>query len=276
MRGMGRITTRRRIVRRTPEGHHTRQDTLVVEEPLQIRVDGAALTVTMRTPGDDMDLVHGFLLAEGIVAEREHVHVMRYCAGADDDGTNSYNVLDVQLGNGAAGVQRRRSFLTSSACGVCGTTSIDDVETVSAHPPAADPAAVDAAVIARLPGLLRTGQKVFASTGGLHAAGLFGVDGTLLRLREDVGRHNAVDKVLGAALREGKVPLSGRVLMLSGRASFELVQKAAMAGVPVVAAVSAPSSLAVDLAERAGITLIGFVRDGGLNVYSRPDRVTGA
>ncbi|QDQ98054.1 formate dehydrogenase accessory sulfurtransferase FdhD [Tomitella fengzijianii] len=273
---MGRVTTRRRIVRRTSEGHHTRQDTLVVEEPLQIRVGGAALTVTMRTPGDDMDLVHGFLLAEGIVSEREHVHVMRYCAGADDDGRNSYNVLDVELGDEAAGVHRQRSFLTSSACGVCGTTSIDDVETVSAHPPSHDPVSVDAAVITRLPGLLRTGQKVFESTGGLHAAGLFGSDGALLSLREDVGRHNAVDKVLGAALRDGRIPLAGQVLMLSGRASFELVQKAAMAGVPVVAAVSAPSSLAVDLAERSGITLVGFVRDGGLNVYSRPDRVTGS
>ncbi len=271
---MGRVTTRRRIVRRTAEGSTVRQDTLAVEEPLQIRVDGQAFTVTMRTPGDDVDLVHGFLLAEGIVAEREHVHVMRYCAGADDDGVNSYNVIDVELGPGAVPAHRQRSFLATSACGVCGTTSIDDVETVTLYPPERDPVTVDADTVTELPGRLRERQKVFASTGGLHAAGLFLPDGELLALREDVGRHNAVDKVLGAALREGRVPLNGRVLMLSGRASFELVQKAAMAGVPVVAAVSAPSSLAVDLAERSGITLIGFVRDGGLNVYTRADRVT--
>src|SRR5699024_10390187 len=169
-----------------------RQDTLAVEEPLQIRVGGQALTVTMRTPGDDMDLVHGFLLAEGIASQREHVHVMRYCAGADDDGVNSYNVIDVELGPGAAHPQRRRSFLTTSACGVCGTTSIDDVETVTLHPPERDAVTVDADTVTALPGRLRERQKVFASTGGLHAAGLFSRDGGLLALREDVGRHNAV------------------------------------------------------------------------------------
>src|SRR5699024_5495072 len=141
---MGRVTTRRRIVRRTAEGGTVRQDTLAVEEPLQIRVDGQALTVTMRTPGDDMDLVHGFLLAEGIASEREHVRIMRYCAGADEDGVNSYNVIDVELGPGAARPQRRRSFLATSACGVCGTTSIDDVETVTLHPPERDAVTVDA------------------------------------------------------------------------------------------------------------------------------------
>lgn len=273
---MGRITTRRRIVRHSPEGRRARQDTLVVEEPLQIRTDGRALTVTMRTPGDDMDLVHGFLLAEGIVTEREHVSAMRYCAGADADGVNTYNVLDVDLsGESPASAYRERSFLASSACGVCGTTSIDDVDRTTAHPPGDDPVVLDAALIAELPDRLREHQRVFASTGGLHAAGVFDADGALTVLREDVGRHNAVDKALGAALRDWRVPLDGAVLMLSGRASFELVQKASMAGVPVVAAVSAPSSLAVDLAERSGITLVGFVRDGGLNVYTRGDRVRG-
>lgn len=273
---MGRITTRRRIVRHSPEGRRTRQDTLVVEEPLQIRTDGRALTVTMRTPGDDMDLVHGFLLAEGIVTRRDDIAAMRYCAGADADGVNSYNVLDVEPASDAPpSAYRQRSFLASSACGVCGTTSIDDVERTTAHPPADDPVTLDAAVIAQLPDLLRERQRVFESTGGLHAAGLFDADGTLTTLREDVGRHNAVDKALGAALRGGLVPLAGSVLMLSGRASFELVQKASMAGVPVVAAVSAPSSLAVDLAQRSGITLVGFVRDGHLNVYTRGDRVRG-
>lgn len=273
---MGRVTTRRRIVRHSADGALTRQDTLVVEEPMQIRLDGGPLTVTMRTPGDDIDLIHGFLLAEGIVSEREHIREIRYCAGADDDGVNSYNVLDVDLSESApSSPHRQRSFLATSACGVCGTTSIDDVETTTVHPPIDDPATVSADVIAQLPDGLRERQRVFESTGGLHAAGLFTTDGTLLTMREDVGRHNAVDKVLGSSLRNGTVPLRSTILMLSGRASFELVQKASMAGVPIVAAVSAPSSLAVDLADRAGITLAGFVRGGSLNVYTHDHRVYG-
>ncbi len=271
---MGRVTSRRRIIRHSGTGTTERWDTLVVEEPLQIRVDGAALTVTMRTPGHDVDLAHGLLLAEGVITAREQVRTMRYCAGADDDGVNSYNVLDVALAPEVpVAAFRERTFLASSACGVCGTTSVDEVERTTAHPPAGDQATVPGAVIATLPGLLRERQRVFSSTGGLHAAGVFTADGRLVELREDVGRHNAVDKVIGAALRDGRIPLRGAVLMLSGRASFELVQKASMAGIPVVAAVSAPSSLAVDLAERSGITLVGFVRDGGFNVYTRGDRI---
>ncbi len=242
---------------------------------MQIRIGSEPLAVTMRTPGHDIDLVHGFLLAEGIVTTHEEIREIRYCAGADDSGANSYNVLEVFL-DGPAGARprRQRNFLANSACGVCGTTSIDEVERTSAYPPASDPITVDHRVLLDLPNRLRARQKVFEHTGGLHAAGLFTAVGDLIASREDVGRHNAVDKALGWALKEGRVPLTGSMLMLSGRASFELVQKASMAGVAVVAAVSAPSSLAVELAERAGITLVGFVRGSSLNVYSRPDRVS--
>lgn len=271
---MGRVTSRRRITRFNDRGPVRREDTLAVEEPMQIRIGSEPLTITMRTPGNDVDLVHGFLLAEGIVTAREEIREVRYCPGADADGANSYNVLEVILDERAsARERRRRGFLASSACGVCGTTSIEDVTRISAHSPGDDPVTVDHTVLMGLPDALRAQQKVFDSTGGLHAAGLFTADGQLRAAREDVGRHNAVDKVIGWALREGHAPLTGSVLMLSGRASFELVQKASMAGIPVVAAVSAPSSLAVDLAEQSGITLAGFIRGGSLNVYTRPDRV---
>ena len=271
---MGRVTSRRRITRFDDGGPLGREDTLAVEEPMQIRIGSEPLTVTMRTPGSDVDLVHGFLLAEGIVTAREEIREIRYCAGADSGGQNSYNVLEVMLDGTAAGQARRqRNFLANSACGVCGTTSIEEITRTSAHSPGDDPVTVDHTLILGLPEMLRASQKVFDSTGGLHAAGLFTADGRLLAAREDVGRHNAVDKVIGWALREGQVPLAGAVLMLSGRASFELVQKASMAGIPVVAAVSAPSSLAVDLAEQSGITLVGFVRGSSLNVYSRADRI---
>lgn len=271
---MGRVSTRRPITRYSENGPMPRVDTLAVEEPMQIRIGGEALAVTMRTPGSDIDMVHGFLLAEGIVTAREDIREVRYCAGADADGVNSYNVLDVVL-DGPAGVRERRvrNFLANSACGVCGTTSIDEIERTSAHSPGDDPVTVEHTMLLGLPDKLRARQKVFATTGGLHAAGLFTADGELRVLREDVGRHNAVDKVIGWALREGQLPLAGSVLMLSGRASFELVQKASMAGIAIVVAVSAPSSLAVELAERSGITLVGFVRGSSLNVYSRPDRV---
>ena len=271
---MGRVTSRRRITRYNADGPVRREDTLAVEEPMQIRIGSEPLTVTMRTPGNDVDLVHGFLLAEGVITRREDVREVRYCAGADASGTNSYNVLEVLLDPEAPHRQwRQRNFLANSACGVCGTTSIDDVSRTSAYSPAADPVRIEHTVLMTLPERLREGQKVFDATGGQHAAGLFTADGRLLAVREDIGRHNAVDKVIGWAVREGRAPLAGSVLMLSGRASFELVQKASMAGIPAVAAVSAPSSLAVDLAEQTGITLAGFLRGGSLNVYSRPDRL---
>jgi len=272
---VGRTTARRRVLRLGAEAELERPDTLVVEEPLEVRVGGSALAVTMRTPGDDMDLAAGFLVSEGVVSDGEQVRSIRYCAGATDDGRNTYNVLDVDLAPGVAPPDKslERAFYTTSSCGLCGKASLDAVRTSAAFSVADDPLVVDAGVLALLPDRLREAQRVFDRTGGLHAAGLFTPDGHLLCLREDVGRHNAVDKVVGWALREGRLPLRGTVLLVSGRASFELVQKAWMAGVPALAAVSAPSSLAVDLATEAGMTLVGFLRGSTMNVYAGSARV---
>ena len=274
---MGRVTTRTRTERldasagtRTP-----RPDTLAVEEPLQITVSGEPLTVTMRTPGDDFDLVLGFLHAEGLVSGAEDVLAMRHCTDVGEDGQPTFNVVEVTPRPGSRLVTDRvaRPFTTTSACGVCGTASVDDVLDRTVHPLAEDDVAVPLELLASLPGVLRAAQAAFERTGGLHAAGLFTADGELECLREDVGRHNAVDKVVGWALREGRVPLRSRILLVSGRASFELVQKAAVAGVPVLAAVSAPSSLAVSLARETGMTLVGFLRPPTANVYAGGHRV---
>lgn len=278
-------TTRRRVVRVAVDdaGAHprpARPDTLAVEEPLEIRVgagllEPAAYTTTMRTPGHDLDLAIGFLVAEGVVASAAHVLAARHCpdASRDDDGEPTYNVVEVVLAPGVPLPDPARLRSMTSACGICGTTTIDAVRTSSAFDVAADDVRVDPTVIAGLPDRLRAAQRVFETTGGLHAAGLFTPAGDLVAVREDVGRHNAVDKVVGHATSSGGLPLAGHVLQVSGRASFELVQKAAMAGCPVLAAVSAPSSLAVELAEEAGITLVGFSRGTGFNVYSRSDRL---
>ncbi|HEX9336428.1 MAG TPA: formate dehydrogenase accessory sulfurtransferase FdhD, partial [Pseudonocardiaceae bacterium] len=265
----------RPVLRLTPDGERQRPDTLAVEEPFEIRVDGTPLTVTMRTPGDDIDLAHGFLLTEGVIADRADVLTARYCAGSDVDGMNTYNVLDVQLAPGVPGPDPSvtRNFYTTSSCGVCGKAALDAVRLATRFPADADTATISARTLATLPDQLRDRQKVFDTTGGIHAAGLFTADGELLAVREDVGRHNAVDKVIGWALLAGRVPLAGCVLMVSGRASFELAQKAAMAGVPILAAVSAPSSLAVDVATEQGITLIGFLRGNSMNVYTNTHRV---
>jgi len=275
---MGRVTARRPVRRITAEGETSRPDSLAVEEPMELRVGGRPLAVTMRTPGNDIDLVHGFLLTEGVISSREDISVVRYCDGVDEQGRNTYNVLDVALAAGvtppAAGVER--NFYTTSSCGVCGKASLDAVRLNSRHPPAGDRVDVSTATLIGLPAKLREAQRVFDSTGGLHAAGLFTADGELLVVREDVGRHNAVDKVIGWAVQSGRVPLSGCVLMVSGRASFELVQKAVMAGIPVLAAVSAPSSLAVELAAESGVTVIGFLRGTSMNVYSVSERVVRA
>ena len=273
---MGRVTSRRRVSQLRSGTATERVDTLVVEEPLEIRVNGSPVSVTMRTPGADFELAQGFLLTEGFIGERDDVATVRYCAGADADGANTYNVLDVTL---APGVQMpevdvTRNFYTTSSCGVCGKASLEAVRLSSRHSPGDDPATVQAAVLSAMPDQLRAAQKVFAATGGLHGAALFGVDGTLLAVREDVGRHNAVDKVIGWALEGGRIPAAGTVLLVSGRASFELTQKAVMAGIPILAAVSAPSSLAVDLAAQSGLTLVAFLRGDSMNVYSRPDRIS--
>ncbi|GEL96466.1 formate dehydrogenase accessory sulfurtransferase FdhD [Cellulomonas terrae] len=274
---MQRIAVRRRVTRIDLDGGARRvEDVLAAEEPLEIRVGGRSLAVTMRTPGHDVELAAGFLVSEGVVTAAEHVVTARYCAGATDEGLNTYNVLDVTLARGvpAPDPSLERSFYTTSSCGLCGKASIDAVRTHSHWTVDDDGLVVPADLLATFPDRLREHQEVFARTGGLHAAGLFdGSTGELLVLREDVGRHNAVDKVVGWALTAGRLPLRGTVLMVSGRASFELTQKALMAGVPVLAAVSAPSSLAADLAHEAGITLVGFLRGPSMVVYARPERV---
>jgi FdhD protein len=273
---VGDVTARRRARHLSADQAITRSETLAVEEPLEIRVNGAPVTVTMRTPGSDIELAQGFLLTEGVVGGREDMRTIRYCGGRDDDGVNTYNVLDVTL---APGIQPpsldiTRNFYTTSSCGVCGKASLDAVRLISRFSPGDDPATVAATTLKAMPGQLRSAQKVFASTGGLHAAALFSVDGTMHVVREDIGRHNAVDKVIGWALEHERIPLSASVLLVSGRASFELTQKALLAGIPVLAAVSAPSSLAVSLAEESGITLVAFLREDSMNVYTRADRIT--
>jgi FdhD protein len=275
--GMGRITVRRRVTRVTVgKGAVRREDVLAVEEPLEIRVGGTALAITMRTPGHDFELAAGFLVSEGVISRGDQFAAARYCAGATADGENTYNVLDVTLGEGvpAPDPSLERNFFTTSSCGLCGKASIDAVRTFSAYTVAEDPLVVDAELLATFPDRLRAGQDVFEKTGGLHAAALFdGRTGEMLVLREDVGRHNAVDKVVGWALTENLLPLRGMVLMVSGRASFELTQKASMAGIPFLAAVSAPSSLAVELATEMGMTVVGFLRGPSMVVYNGEHRL---
>jgi FdhD protein len=296
---MGRVTQRRKVLRLSLDGQTSRRvDTLAAEEPLEIRLGGKAFSITMRTPGDDFDLVAGFLVSEGVVWEAAQLGAMRFCAGEDEQGRQTYNVIEAQLAPGVAlpDTSLERHVYTSSSCGICGTASIEAV-TKSSHYPILGADTADAAqdtenddgalagndsrhvplaTLLSLPDKLRERQQVFDRTGGVHAAGLFSFDGELLCLREDVGRHNAVDKVVGWALREGRLPLSDTVLQVSGRASFELVQKAYLAGIPVLAAVSAPSSLAVELAEESGLTLAGFSRGNTVNIYAHPGRIIGA
>jgi FdhD protein len=252
-----------------------RPDTLAVEEPMEIRVDGTSLSVTMRTPGDDFDLAIGYLLTEGVIAEAGDVLHAMHCLDEDENGSPTYNVVDITLAPDAKvdTSRTRRSSYTSSACGVCGKTSIDAITAQSRYAVAQDPLRVSPETVAGLPGALRERQRVFDRTGGLHAAGLFTADGELLAVREDVGRHNAVDKVIGWAGREGRLPLTGHLLAVSGRASFELTQKAVMAGIPAMVAVSAPSSLAVELAADAGLTLVAFVRPPRMTVYTGGHRL---
>jgi FdhD protein len=269
------MTARRTVTRidTSSGGSVRRADTLVAEEPLEIRVDHRPLAVTMRTPGDDLDLAVGFLFTEGIVRGAADIRTAKLCAG--DGDANTYNVVDVTLAPGVPAplTDPARNFYTTSSCGVCGKSSIESVRTRSLFAVDGDPATVAASILSRFPDTLRAAQQTFTTTGGLHAAGLFTVDGRLVVIREDVGRHNAVDKVVGWALRDERLPLRDHVLLVSGRASFELTQKASMAGIPILAAVSAPSALSVELAEEAGMTLIGFLRGATMNVYARPDRV---
>ncbi|MFT3860718.1 formate dehydrogenase accessory sulfurtransferase FdhD [Micropruina sp.] len=274
---MGRVTQPVRVLRIDGCGTTPRPDRLAVEEPLELRLDGRAHAVTMRTPGHDIELAHGWLHAEGVIVAASDVLRAQYCAGSvldDDSGTpvNTYNVLDLMLASGIT-PPRPRDTYTSSACGVCGADSIDSLGRQGRYDLACDETRVGADLLSALPDLLRRQQRTFEATGGVHAAGLFESDGSPLVVREDVGRHNAVDKVVGWALLAGRLPLAGTVLQVSGRLSFELVQKAYLAGIPIVSAVSAPSSLAVATGERLGLTVAGFVRDSSLNLYTHPERV---
>lgn len=256
---MGRITTRKPI---TQVNGKRRQDTLAVEEPLEIRISGQPYVVTMRTPGHDVELATGFLFTEGVVKVKENINHARH--------RQSYNVLEVGLTVPAPAPKR---FTTTSACGVCGKDSIHHLHTTP-HYPISGNLHIDWQVFVDLPNKLREGQTTFDKTGGTHAAGLFTRHGEPLVIREDVGRHNAVDKVIGWAVLNDLMPLSTSVLQVSGRASFELVNKATMAAIPIFGAVSAPSSMAVDMAEEAGMTLAGFMRGEKMNLYTNPERVT--
>ena len=311
-----RRTVRTRVRRFGEDGlQDARADALAGEEPLEVRLDGEQFTVTMRTPGDDVELIAGFLLSEGIVRDWAQIRQIDFAAGIDPDGTRNLNVARVSLEPGTwdPEVYRARQVYTSSACGICGTASIEAVQRSSAFPILLDAMSEDGPVAAPLvtakallglPDALREEQTLFGSTGGVHAAGLFrlvrgggageagageaaaagGAAGTgpeagvaqraeLLAVREDVGRHNAVDKVIVWALQQGLLPMHDTVLQVSGRASFELVQKASMAGIPVLSAVSAPSGLAVELGREQGITVVGFNRGARFNAYSHHERI---
>ena len=265
-------TTRAEVVTVDGERRARRSDRLVTEEPMEIRIEepGAeqrSVAVTMRTPGHDFELAVGFLLTEGLIAGRDDVRTVRYCAVPREE--QHYNVVSVSVARPLEFEQR--SFYATSSCGVCGKASLDAIDVQCA--PIADGPVIAPAVVTSLPDVLRHAQTVFERTGGLHAAGLFDADGALTMSREDVGRHNAVDKLVGAQLLEGRLPLSDSILMVSGRASFEIIQKAATAGIPIVCAVSAPSSLAVDAARRFGLTLVGFLRGQRFNIYTRAERI---
>ncbi|GHB49701.1 formate dehydrogenase accessory sulfurtransferase FdhD [Streptomyces umbrinus] len=278
---MGRVTERRKVIRIRDGAVSTRPDTLVAEEPLEIRLNGKPLAITMRTPGDDFALAAGFLVSEGVLGAAEELQNIVYCAGATVDGSNTYNIVDVRTAPGVVipDITLERNVYTTSSCGLCGKASLDAVRTTarwSIDDTAGDtapPVRLEPELLASLPDRLRAAQRVFDRTGGLHAAALFTEDGELVDIREDVGRHNAVDKLVGRALQNGSLPLSRTILLVSGRASFELAQKAVMAGIPFLAAVSAPSSLAVDLAAESNLTLVGFLRGTSMNVYAGEHRI---
>jgi FdhD protein len=271
------LTTSARIIAYDGDSSREIVDDLATEEPLEIRLIAGSKThsvaVTMRTPGNDFELAAGFLYSEGIVTQRDDIAGISYCIDPQIDAQQRYNIVNVQLAASSAPPLERleRHFTMNSACGVCGKATIDALATRAR--PLEDPLRVAPSFIAALPEKMREAQRVFASTGGLHASALFDHRGTLLVLREDVGRHNALDKIAGWGLLNDRLPLRGSVLLVSGRASYELVQKSIVAGIPIVCAVSAPSSLAVDLARNFGVTLAGFVRGARANVYAGAGRI---
>jgi FdhD protein len=252
-----------------PTHAETREDTIAVEAPLEIRLGSKALTVVMRTPGHDEELARGFLYAEGIIDRADDIVSIKRPERLTGDEVG--NVLDIELRPGARPPAGERLFYASSSCGVCGKNAISAL-TVRA-PVITCPLTITPSILSSLPERLRAAQPTFAATGGVHASGLFSFDGMLELVREDVGRHNAFDKVIGWALEKLRLPLSNFLLLVSGRVSYEIVQKAIAAGVPLVAAVGAPSSLAIDLAEQFGVTLVGFLRGATMNVYTHSERI---
>jgi FdhD protein len=257
------------VVRLRGGARRSDEDRVADEAPLEIRVGGKALTVVMRTPGHDEELARGFLYAEGIVDGAADIVAISRPERLTGDELG--NVIDVTLRPGARPVAGDRAFYASSSCGVCGKNAISALRVRA--PVVSSSLRVPAATLSALPDRLRAAQPLFARTGGVHASGLFAADGTLELAREDVGRHNALDKIIGWALAAARLPLSDRLLVVSGRVSYEIVQKAIAAGLPLIAAVGAPSTLAIDLAEQFEVTLVGFVRDGGMNVYTHGERV---
>ena len=253
-------------------------DEVVGEEPLELRLAVGATTrtlaITMRTPGNDFELAAGFLYDEGIVRARDEIATIDYCLDPAIDPEQRYNIVNVELRKAVPDLARfERHFTTSSACGVCGRAQLDSLRDLGVKP-LEDDVRVSASLLYELPARMREGQRVFSSTGGLHAAALFDERGAVTAIREDIGRHNALDKLVGWGLLDGRLPFARSVLMVSGRASYEILQKSAMAGIPIVASVSAPSSLAVDLARAFNITLIGFLRGERANVYAVSQRIT--
>jgi FdhD protein len=273
------------VVRVRSHGRAYEEDRLAVEEPLEIRLHGRPFAVIMRTPGSDLELAAGFLLAERVLRSADDLGTIEHCrdgqgqaerSSASDPGSAAGNIVNVTLARTQPGdleriVSERRQVVTNASCGLCGRLTIESLRLDVA--PIEIAHHVEPSVILQLPDRLRSAQAVFAETGGLHAAGLFGFDGRPILVAEDVGRHNAVDKVIGRMLLTDRLPLSETILFVSGRSSFEIVQKAVLGGVPVVASVSAPSSLAIDLARELGMTLVGFVRDGGFTIYAHEARL---
>jgi FdhD protein len=255
---------------------YSRADYLATEDPLEIRLSNIQQTiaVTMRTPGADFELAAGFLYSEGAIQKREDIEKISYCVDPNVDGEQRYNIVNITLKEGLSLnlPSLERHFFTTSACGVCGKASIESLK-IRGHPVISNRQAIAPDLIYSLPDKLRSAQGIFTATGGLHAAALFNFQGQLLKLREDVGRHNALDKLIGSAFLANELPLNESIVMVSGRSSFEILQKCVVAGVPIVCAVSAPSSLAVSLAKEFGITLIGFLRGQKFNIYSGIERV---
>lgn len=273
---MGRLTRRAPAQQWRGGESQRRVDTLAVEEPLEIRLSGEVVTVTMRLPGDDFDLALGHLLTEGVIASGEDIATMMHCTDTGDDGLRTYNVVEVAMAPGL--LPRRplvgRAEIATGGCGICGTVQVDELLTRLPHAIDRDRTTFTLSAIEAGLAAMRERQRVFDATGGVHAAALITPDGEVLVVREDIGRHNAVDKVIGWAVREGRSDLTGLGLLVSSRAGFEIVQKGAAAGVPLIACVSAASTLAVEAADRAGLTLAAFVRPPRASVLSHPDRVT--